>query len=110
MKSLREFKCGWIIHNVDIKKGKNSHLFGEIPIKASPPIYIDITFIFKYIYVIKKIRAGLLQTEANLAGRLMHQNKFIDVTLALDNEEFIVTHKDASCIYIRAHNNKEGMQ
>ena len=40
----------------------------------------------------------------------MYQNKFIDVTLALDNEKFIFTHKDASCIYIRAHNNKEDMQ
>ena len=33
-------KCGLIIHNVDIKKGKNSHVFGEITIKASPPIYL----------------------------------------------------------------------
>ena len=40
MKSLKEFKCVWIIPNVDIKKGKNSQYFGEITIKASPPIYI----------------------------------------------------------------------
>ena len=40
MKSLKDFKCVWIIPNVDIKKGTNSHFFGEITIKASPPIYI----------------------------------------------------------------------
>ena len=40
MKSLKDFKCGWIIPNLDIKKGENSHFFGEITTKASPPIYI----------------------------------------------------------------------
>ena len=39
MNSLKDFKCGWKIHNVDIKKGKNSQFLGEITIKASPPIY-----------------------------------------------------------------------
>ena len=39
MKSLKDFKCGWIIPKVDKKKGKNSQFFGEITIKASPPIY-----------------------------------------------------------------------
>ena len=39
MKSLKDFKCGLIIPNVDIKKGKNSQFFGEITIKASPSIY-----------------------------------------------------------------------
>ena len=37
---IKDFKYGWIIPNGDIKKGKNSHLFGEITIKAIPPIYI----------------------------------------------------------------------
>ena len=41
MKSVEDFKCGWIILNVDIKKGENSQLFGEITIKVSPPIYIS---------------------------------------------------------------------
>ena len=41
MKSLKDFNCGWIIHNVDMKKGKNSQFFGEIAIKASPPIWIS---------------------------------------------------------------------
>ena len=40
MKSLKDFKCGWIINNVDINKCKNSQFFDEITIKASPPIYI----------------------------------------------------------------------
>ena len=40
MKSLKNFKCGWIVNNVDINKGKNSHFFGETTIKASPPIYV----------------------------------------------------------------------
>ena len=31
--------CGWIIHNVDIKKRENSQFLGEITIKASPPIF-----------------------------------------------------------------------
>ena len=39
-KSLKDFKCGRIIPNVDIKKGNNSQFFGEITIKANPPIYI----------------------------------------------------------------------
>ena len=38
MKSLNNFKCGWIIPNMDIKKGKHSQFFGETTIKASPPI------------------------------------------------------------------------
>ena len=38
MKSLKDFKCGWIIPFVDIKKGENSQFFGEITIKASPAI------------------------------------------------------------------------
>ena len=29
MKSLKDLKCGWIIHNVDIKKGKNVIFFNE---------------------------------------------------------------------------------
>ena len=37
MKSLKDFKWGWIIHNLDIKKGKNFPLFGEKTIRASPP-------------------------------------------------------------------------
>ena len=40
MKSLKDFKCGSIIRNVDIERGKNSQFFGQITIKASPPIYI----------------------------------------------------------------------
>ena len=40
MKSLKDFKYGSIIPNVDIKKGKNSPFFGEITIKAIPPIYL----------------------------------------------------------------------
>ena len=39
MKSLKDFKCGWIITNVDIKRGENSQIFDEITIKASPPIW-----------------------------------------------------------------------
>ena len=39
MKSLKDFKCGWIIPNVDIRNGKNFQFFGEITIKASPPIW-----------------------------------------------------------------------
>lgn len=39
MKSLKDFKCGWINHSVDINKGKNFHFFCGITIKASPPIY-----------------------------------------------------------------------
>ena len=42
MKSLKDFKCGWIVNNVEIIKGKNSQFFGEITIKASPPIYKNI--------------------------------------------------------------------
>ena len=38
MKSLKNFKFGWIIHNVDLKKGTNSQFSGQINIKASPPI------------------------------------------------------------------------
>ena len=38
MKSLKDFKCGYIINNVDINKGKNSQFFDEITIKAIPPI------------------------------------------------------------------------
>ena len=40
MKSLQDFKCGWIMNNVDLNKGKNSHFFVEITIKASPPICV----------------------------------------------------------------------
>ena len=40
MKSLEDFKWGWIIQNVYIKRGKNSKKFGDITIEASPPIYI----------------------------------------------------------------------
>ena len=40
-----DFKYSWIIPNVDIKKGKKSHFFGEIALKASPPIYLY-TFLF----------------------------------------------------------------
>ena len=43
MKSLKDFKCGGIIPNVDIKKGGNSQSFGEITIKASPPIYVKVS-------------------------------------------------------------------
>ena len=39
MKSQKEFKCGGIVPIVDIKKGKNSQIFDEITIRASPPIY-----------------------------------------------------------------------
>ena len=39
MKSLKDFKCGLIIPNVDIQKGENSQVFGEITIKGSPSIY-----------------------------------------------------------------------
>ena len=42
------------------------------------------------------MRANLKQTEANL---LLKENKFVDVTLALGDDKFIVTHKDDSCIY-----------
>ena len=42
MKSFKDFKCGWIINNVNINKGKNFQFFGEITIKASPPIYLYI--------------------------------------------------------------------
>ena len=40
MKSLKNFKCGSIIPNVDIKKKENSQIFDEITIKASPPIWV----------------------------------------------------------------------
>ena len=39
MKSLNDFKCGRIIHTVDIKKEKNSQFVDEITIKASPPMF-----------------------------------------------------------------------
>ena len=45
MKSLKDLKCGSIIPNVDIKKGKNFQFFGEITIEASPPIYPKVEFI-----------------------------------------------------------------
>ena len=59
MKSLKDFKCGWIIHNVDIKKGKNSQIFGEITIKASPPIYVirlgkPFRYNFRKLYIFHK--------------------------------------------------------
>ena len=38
MKLLKDCKCVCIIHNVDIKMGKNSQFFGKITIRASPPI------------------------------------------------------------------------
>ena len=57
MKSLKEFKYIWIIPNGDIKKSKHSHFFGEITIKAIPPIYIlhDSIYIYtpqQYIYTL----------------------------------------------------------
>ena len=43
MKSLKDFKCGLVIPNVDIKKEKNFQFIGEITIKASSHIYIFIS-------------------------------------------------------------------
>ena len=40
MKALKDFKCSWIIHSVDLEKGKHSQFVGEITIKASPPICV----------------------------------------------------------------------
>ena len=51
--------------------------------------------------------ASLSQTEANLARRLLQENKFVDVQLALGDEKLIITNKDAKT---RAHNNKEDIQ
>ena len=48
MKSLKDFKCGGIIPNVDINKEKYFQFFGEITIKASPPIYNSNQNFFKY--------------------------------------------------------------
>ena len=54
MKSIKDFKCGWIIPVVDIKKGKNSQFFDEITIKVSPPIYTFCPLQSNFIYVLCK--------------------------------------------------------
>ena len=64
MKSLKDFKCGWIILNMDKKKGKNSHFFGQITIKASPPISvfeqkISYYYLFYFHNVSRSIKNGV---------------------------------------------------
>ena len=46
MKSIKDFKCGSIIHNVDIKKGKNFHFLVRYPSRRVLPYTSTMTNIF----------------------------------------------------------------
>ena len=49
IKALKDFTCGWIIKSVDKKKNKKSQIFGDITIKASPPICLYISTLISLI-------------------------------------------------------------
>ena len=67
MKSLKDFKSGLIIHKVDIKRAKSSQFFGEITIKASPPIYKENLYSsYPFFGRIRKILAVLGIAESNI--------------------------------------------
>ena len=83
MKSLKDFKCGWIIHNVDIKRGKHSQLFGEITIKASPPIYTFI-WLLKQKNKTQITTDRLCQLYPQPEKRLVEGNPYYSINLCLN--------------------------